>query len=163
MACGGVCIDWWSDVHNCGGCGIACDASGGESCAQGTCRPSSCAAWYQVYCGDGVCLDKEQLSYDPSNCGGCGIACATGQVCNGGKCVSPPCGDLIEQWLACGPDTTCEEEVYAIAATASPTTQQLFGAVVTCSTSACPSPCFEKHYFTTARCSTKYFACVEDY
>jgi hypothetical protein len=36
----------------------------------------------------GVCVDTR---YDPANCGGCGVACAAGQVCNLGTC-SGSCG-----------------------------------------------------------------------
>lgn len=48
-------------------CACAC---GGSSCA-GSC------------CG-GACVQPQT---DPANCGGCGIACAHGQVCRGGRCA----------------------------------------------------------------------------
>src|SRR5205823_5775121 len=36
-------------------------------------------------CG-GTCVDP---NLDPANCGGCGIACGTGEACVGGTCVPP--------------------------------------------------------------------------
>lgn len=36
---------------------------------------------------DGSCRD---LRYDPSNCGGCGVTCAVGEVCAAGECL-PSC------------------------------------------------------------------------
>jgi len=36
-------------------------------------------------CGDAGCIDPR---FDPANCGGCGIACAAGEVCNDRKCAA---------------------------------------------------------------------------
>lgn len=45
-----------------------------------------------VDCG-GVCVDT---TTDPDHCGGCGNACAIGQVCVSSACVSPTCSGIIE-------------------------------------------------------------------
>src|ERR1700760_410429 len=44
---------------------------------------SSCGAGAPVLCA-GVCTDTR---YDPSHCGACGIACASGQLCDDGECI----------------------------------------------------------------------------
>ena len=43
-------------------------------------------------CGDAGCVDTR---FDPKNCGGCGVACATGEVCNGGTCATTCADPLI--------------------------------------------------------------------
>lgn len=80
--CGGSCIDITSDPENCGGCGNVCGEQG-TSCQDGTCR-----------CGDGpgcrapagsdlgeLCCADTCVPQDAANCGGCGMACASGEMC----------------------------------------------------------------------------------
>ncbi|MCA9680495.1 MAG: choice-of-anchor L domain-containing protein [Kofleriaceae bacterium] len=47
------------------------------------CGPSTNATC--TVCGDNPCVD---IDTDVANCGGCGLTCATGQVCAGGQCTS---------------------------------------------------------------------------
>jgi len=54
------------------GCGPSNDGTGGFECAA---EELSC---------DGACADPMS---DPRHCGGCGIACGDGEVCDGGSCV----------------------------------------------------------------------------
>ncbi len=88
--CGGQCVDLQTDMGNCGTCGEIC-ASGlvGVACVQGVCHQISCPA-AQVDPCNGHCCDGD--CYDPltdhENCGICGNACSSGQVCSGGVCVS---------------------------------------------------------------------------
>ncbi|MEZ4404956.1 MAG: hypothetical protein R3A52_00490 [Polyangiales bacterium] len=86
------CGDTMSDRNNCGGCGRVCCA--GNICAAGmcvnACSPgnTSCPPTTPpVGCfGGGTCRD---LSTDNANCGACGNACPTGQVCSAGTCQAP--------------------------------------------------------------------------
>jgi hypothetical protein len=55
---------------------------GNLSCTDGTCQ---CPPGQSFCEGAATCVDTTS---DPSNCGGCGVVCATG-ICTGGACVSP--------------------------------------------------------------------------
>lgn len=82
-----------------GGLAVGCASSGappdggGRSDGGGTAicpdHPEQCGG---ECCGE-VCVDT---SLDPRSCGGCDKACATGEVCAGGKCgclpTGAPCG-----------------------------------------------------------------------
>jgi hypothetical protein len=86
--CGGVCLDLQTDVNNCGACGNVCpEGQPGfvRGCAEGNCffmRERACAEGLSSC--NGVCVDRQT---DPANCGLCGNACATGEVCFGGQCA----------------------------------------------------------------------------
>ncbi|MGH7440222.1 MAG: hypothetical protein ACRENE_31405 [Polyangiaceae bacterium] len=87
--CGGTCVSI-TTAENCGGCADA--DSGAHLCSGATplCMTtgefyactSSCPAG-EVPCGSG-CVD---VTHDPNNCGGCGLACGTGPTCQDGGCV----------------------------------------------------------------------------
>jgi hypothetical protein len=59
--------------------GAPCPA--GQTCTQGQCAASTCAAG-QTMCG-GLCVDVQA---DPQNCGACSTACAAGETCVQGAC-----------------------------------------------------------------------------
>lgn len=84
--CGGMCIDVQSDDANCGGCGIACDAT--EVCASGMCR-STCTTPFGTC--SGRCVN---LSNDPDHCGNCTTVCSSG-VCVNGTCSSALVGHVV--------------------------------------------------------------------
>lgn len=48
-----------------------------------------------------ACIDT---SADNKNCGGCGIACKTGELCGGGKCLQPRDGIYLEEFNTGAPD-----------------------------------------------------------
>jgi hypothetical protein len=50
------------------------------------CLGATCAECPSTMCS-GQCVDT---SVDPGNCGGCGVACASGQVCESGACTTCP-------------------------------------------------------------------------
>ncbi len=69
------------DVHNCGGCGLACEAW--QTCRLGACE---CAPGTADCTGDGICAD---LMNDPEHCGACGETCSGDTpMCELGICVS---------------------------------------------------------------------------
>ena len=87
--CSGMCRSLTMDVDNCGGCGVRCAA--GQACTASACQTvppvdsgTLVCPGGQIDCG-GYCADT---SRDPFNCGGCGVRCATGQVCTARVCTS---------------------------------------------------------------------------
>jgi hypothetical protein len=74
-------------------------ASGAAMCGNATCGVGEECARNACVCNAGLtrcdaavgCFD---LMTDPANCGMCGTACATGQVCAAGVCQRPP-GDVM--------------------------------------------------------------------
>ncbi len=65
-ACGGSCTTTATDINNCGSCGHACNAAGGETCVAGVCTCTS-----GTDCS-GTCVDTTS---DSNNCGGCNLPC----------------------------------------------------------------------------------------
>ena len=100
-ACSGACVDEQTDNDNCGGCGVACAATGiaGVVCQSGVCAcPSG-----ETACG-AACVDE---GTDPNNCGGCGMACGAGNVCNVGLCDT-----VLSSGGASGPIAVDSTSVY---------------------------------------------------
>ena len=95
-ACGGVCVDEYTDNDNCGNCGVQC--IGDTECFFGNCDPPCHGPGLEL-CGD-QCIDTFT---DPNNCGSCGSVCTEpGTTCDGGQC---DCADLAE--TNCG--DTCSD------------------------------------------------------
>jgi hypothetical protein len=86
--CAGQCTDLNSDGLNCGACGHSCmrpeskQGASVDECLGGTCY-RRCGPGF-VACGD----DCVSLANDRANCGGCGHACASTEVCAGGACTA---------------------------------------------------------------------------
>jgi hypothetical protein len=120
--CGTACVDTSKDVNNCGACGTVCSSNHDTpSCVSGACSVASCAAGYANCNGSAADGCEVNTQSDANNCGGCGIACTTGQTCNSGACVSTqlPAGS------ACTANTQCLSDVCGVAGTG------------TCCTTAC--------------------------
>ena len=86
-SCVGRCVDPSADRANCGGCGIACAA--GQVCQTGACVPD-CARTERLCAGGGdggAGLRCVATQTDRANCGACGMACGTDQVCSNGACT----------------------------------------------------------------------------
>lgn len=92
--CGGdggssYCANTKTDNANCGGCGVAC--GNGQVCDNGACT-STCGGTdggSETLCTpDGGTAFCTNTSTDNANCGGCGIVCGSGQVCENSACVN---------------------------------------------------------------------------
>ncbi|HVW28012.1 MAG TPA: MXAN_6577-like cysteine-rich protein [Polyangiaceae bacterium] len=86
--CSNTCVDLGSDANNCGKCGMPCSASTAHAtsaCKSATCT-ITCAAGY-LDC-DGNVLTGCETASDVKNCGACGKACGTGQLCVSGSCAA---------------------------------------------------------------------------
>jgi hypothetical protein len=100
--CGTRCVDTATDGTNCGACGKTCAA--GSVCSAGKCAVT-CAADLTTCTGgaaadagaptDGGATDGgagptgpycANAKTDRNNCGGCGVKCGTGEICEGGAC-----------------------------------------------------------------------------
>ncbi len=106
-ACNASCVNTLTDAKNCGTCGTVCP--GGEVCSAGTCGVSCGAGLTQCAPagtssdagadgGVSICID---MLTDRQNCGGCGIACASGQVCSEGTCAATCQPGLVDCNQSC--------------------------------------------------------------
>lgn len=83
-----VCTNFETDVNNCGGCGVVCSlANATAACTDGECEVSTCDAGFGD-CDSDAANGCETPLTTTSDCGSCGNACADGEVCTDGTCVS---------------------------------------------------------------------------
>ncbi len=149
-ACGGLCTSTQTDSLNCGACGAACPA--GQVCSMGrcglmcatglmTCSPSGGDAGARDASAGRFCAN---LQTDRANCGACGQACAAGQRCIAGACVTecPPTQTLCG--AACV-DTTVDPAHCGACGHACPGGQ-------TCVAGACSMACPTGQMYCTDRC-----------
>jgi hypothetical protein len=78
-----------TDQANCGACGTVCNNGNGEICVAGKCIVQCAKGLTQ--CGK-ECVD---IKFNRDNCGGCGKACPSAQVCSGSVCTKSLCGNNI--------------------------------------------------------------------
>ncbi|MSP26359.1 MAG: hypothetical protein EXR75_14630 [Myxococcales bacterium] len=92
LKCGTSCVDARVDPANCGACGEAC--ADGEVCSQGGCGLTCLGGTTKCdVAPEGspdeppvtLCIDT---AVDADHCGGCGAACAVGEVCQAGVCAT---------------------------------------------------------------------------
>jgi Cys-rich repeat protein len=80
-------VDIRTDGANCGGCGRACrPLNGAGRCTAGACVVTACEPGFadcNMRPEDGC---EVSLNSDARNCGTCGTACPSGQVCQMGRC-----------------------------------------------------------------------------
>ncbi len=90
-----------------GSCTPGCEAFGVDP-------DCPCPAGTERCNGNPFCTSTQ---YDPANCGGCGIACATGETCGGGTCVpcvsgdgtcAPGCAQAGDTDCPCATDQVCD-------------------------------------------------------
>ncbi|MFO0609102.1 MAG: MXAN_6577-like cysteine-rich protein, partial [Polyangiales bacterium] len=90
--CGTTCNNLQTEVGNCGMCGRSCATPAGAS---PTCTAGACG--FTCMTGLGNCDGNADNGCEtdtrttPAHCGGCGMACAAGQLCVAGSCADPPC------------------------------------------------------------------------
>jgi hypothetical protein len=89
-ACGNTCVSLLSDPYNCGACGVGCGAyfpNASSTCVAGSCA-LSCSVGY-LDCDGNAITGCEVSAISVSNCGACGVACKSGEICSGaGKCTA---------------------------------------------------------------------------
>lgn len=84
-----TCRDLRTDPQHCGGCGRQCPAD--DRCIDGLCYWVTpwCMGVEGASCTRGICLCQgtcRDFRWDRSHCGGCGLACTSGEVCRDGLC-----------------------------------------------------------------------------
>lgn len=119
VRCGGACTDLQGSTANCGACGRVCALSNASpACAGGRCLVAACASGFGNCDGDSANGCERSLTNDNSHCGGCGVACPSGQSCQGTRCVDacagrtcPPCQSCSGGTCVAVPDgTACADE-----------------------------------------------------
>jgi hypothetical protein len=112
--CGGRCVDLRGDDNSCGECGRSCGP--GTRCCEGRCRAPDepeCTGCARACSGaEQCCAPVATVCSDPATdearCGGCGApACAEGQLCCGGTCVSRSVTSCADCGQACPAGALC--------------------------------------------------------
>jgi len=99
--CDRTCVDVLWDPLNCGECGNVC--RGFSICDKGQCVALPCGDTVcpmvdGMECCDAAC---HNLLDDPDHCGACGAACADGEACHRGICMTAGvCDDVVCPMLA---------------------------------------------------------------
>ncbi len=84
LASNGCEVNSFSDVNNCGGCGVVCPGAAGSAlCDAKVC--ALCPAGVGNCDGKGAC--ETDLLANANHCGACGNVCPTGKFCENGSCV----------------------------------------------------------------------------
>ena len=122
-ACNGQCVDLTSNTLSCGSCNNSCQSIFVGGSNPGSCFGAACGALcYNSQC---VCPDGKPPSCtytqpgfgtpfytcaSPTNvnaCGKCGVTCASGQICSGGKCVACASG-VVCNGACCSAGQVCQ-------------------------------------------------------
>ncbi|MFO0681194.1 MAG: hypothetical protein U0234_04040 [Sandaracinus sp.] len=104
--CGGTCVSD-ADVATCGTSCTPCPAvAGATSTCDGTSCGRTCVAGRDDCDGNTANGCEAALATDGANCGGCGMACASGESCAGGTChcgagAACPSGQSCVSGLCC--------------------------------------------------------------
>jgi hypothetical protein len=86
--CSGFCADTTDDISNCGACGHACSGRHAAwSCSSGACVVNQCNLGWADCNGAAADGCEANLAADASNCGACGVVCASGTSCTNGSCM----------------------------------------------------------------------------
>jgi Cys-rich repeat protein len=104
LCCSGQCIDVSTDLDNCGGCGRSCAPANATDiqCTASQCGYAGCESYFADCDGDRANGCEVNLTHDPANCYGCGIACTALPHATPG-CTVAGCGlgACLAGWADC--------------------------------------------------------------
>jgi alpha-tubulin suppressor-like RCC1 family protein len=104
-ACGDVCVDTATDLQHCGGCDTVCGPldHGMPACTMSACAVGACDSGFDDCDKDVTTGCEAEFAVDTKNCGACGNACGTGQLCVSGECQTP----VVASNIATGFEHSC--------------------------------------------------------
>jgi len=102
--CNGACLDFSSNVNNCGSCGAACFLSNATpSCQNSVCTVAACNAGWGNCDGNNANGCETNTTNSASNCGACNNVCAIPVNANSVVCQNSACkvGSCSSGWGDC--------------------------------------------------------------
>ncbi|MBL8685464.1 MAG: hypothetical protein JNK05_40185 [Myxococcales bacterium] len=103
-------------ISNCGVCGRVCSfANATALCSAGSCALGACNAGW-ANCDGNPANGCETPTNTTTDCGGCGVACVSGQTCDGTSCNCPGGQSVCGSSCQTTPGTACTRQCYTGAA-----------------------------------------------
>jgi hypothetical protein len=87
LAINGCEVNINTNIDNCGSCGAMCTIANGTGRCEGTCRVGTCNPGFADCDGSATNGCEVNTNTSATHCGGCGMACPSGQLCVAGVCT----------------------------------------------------------------------------